>query len=53
MLYKQGSAESEIPQLDTWWCSGGKGEFPGADSEVEGALGHTGRAGFPWWVDFW
>ena len=24
------SAESETPQLDTWQCSGGKGEPPGA-----------------------
>ena len=33
-LYKQGSAESETPQLDTWRNSGGKGESPGAGSQV-------------------
>ena len=27
----RGSTESETPQLDTWWCSGGKGESPGAE----------------------
>ena len=27
----KGSAESATPQLDTWWCSGGKGESPGAE----------------------
>ena len=27
----RGNAESAAPQLDTWRCSGRKGEFPGAD----------------------
>ena len=33
-LYKQGSTELEIPELNTWWCSGGTGESPIADSEA-------------------
>ena len=27
----KGSAKSATPQLDTWWCSGGKGESPGIE----------------------
>ena len=27
----KGSAKAATPQLDTWWCSGGKGESPGAE----------------------
>ena len=27
----KGSAKSATPHLDTWWCSGGKGESPGAE----------------------
>ena len=33
-LYKQGKAELEIPQLDTWQCSGGKSKSPEAGSKV-------------------
>ena len=48
-LYKQGSTELEIIQLNAWWCSGGKGKSPGIDSKVQGwgVSGHMGRGGSP------
>ena len=44
----RGSAESETLQLDTWWCSGGKGESPEAERKrSSGSSGHMERGGSP------
>ena len=38
------STESTTLQLDTWWCSGGKGEFPGAVWGPGGSWATQGKA---------
>ena len=43
------SAESATPQLDTWQCSGEKGESPGA----EWGLRPHGEKWFHCWKDIW
>ena len=48
----RGSTESETPQLDTWWCSGGKGESPGAEWGP-GVFRLRGERQFPCWEDTW
>ena len=52
-LYKQGSAELETLQLDTWRCSGRKNKSPGADSKVQGVLRPHGERWFPGQEDIW
>ena len=48
----RGSAESETPQLNTWWCSGGKGESPGAEWGPE-VFGPHGERRFPCRENTW
>ena len=38
------SAESATLQLNTWWCSGGKGESPGAEWGPGGSRVTRGKA---------
>ena len=40
----KGSAKAATPQLDTWWCSGGKGESPGAEWGPGGSRATWGEA---------
>ena len=41
----KGSAKAATPQLDTWRCSGGKGESPGAEWGPGGSRATRGKAG--------
>ena len=40
----KGSTKSATPQLYTWWCSGGKGESPGAEWSQGGSWATRGKA---------
>ena len=40
----KGSAKSAAPQLNTWWCSGGKGESPGREWGPGGSQATRGKA---------
>ena len=40
----KGSAKAATPQLHTWWCSGGKGESPGAEWGPGGSQATQGKA---------
>ena len=40
----KGRAKAATPQLDTWWCSGGKGESPGAEWGPGGSQATRGKA---------
>ena len=40
----KGNAKAATPQLNTWWCSGGKGESPGAEWGPGGSRATRGKA---------
>ena len=40
----KGSAKAATPQLDTWWCFGGKGKSSGAESGPGGSWATQGKA---------
>ena len=40
----KGSAKAATPQLDTWWCSDGKGESPGTERGPGGSQATWGKA---------
>ena len=48
----KGSTESATPQIDTWQCSGGKGEYPGTEWGP-GFFRPHGERQFPCWEDTW
>ena len=43
-LGEREATESATPQLDTWQCSGGKGESPGAEWGPGGSWATWGKA---------
>ena len=43
----KGSAKAATLQLDTWRCSGGKGESPGTEWDLGGSRATQGKAASP------